>query len=111
MTSFGPTKLVGPVADLTFRRARPSDALALFRLAALDSSRVPRGRVLLAVVGDEPWAAISLDDAHVVSDPFRPAGEVVLLLVERARQERRAQRERERGGRPRRFGLRRAAYV
>jgi hypothetical protein len=113
MTSFGPAKDHGPIAaDLTFRRARASDALALFRLAALDSSRTPRGAVLLAVVGDEPWAAVSLDDLHLVSDPFRPAGDVVLLLLDRAREERRdlRRRERYRGGR-RRFGLRRPAFA
>jgi hypothetical protein len=92
MTSFGPTKTLGPSADLTIRQARPSDTLALFRIAALDSARVPRGRVLLAVVGGEPWAAVSLDDLHAVADPFRPSGELVLLLIERARQVRRAER-------------------
>jgi hypothetical protein len=106
MTSFGPTKTAGPAsADLTIRQARPSDALALFRLAALDSARVPRGRVLLAVVGGEPWAAVSLDDLHAVGDPFRPAGELVLLLLERARQIRRAERAEDKSRRRAAFRL------
>jgi hypothetical protein len=108
MTSFGPTKRIGPSADLTIRLARTSDALALFRLAALDSSRVPRGRVLLAVVGGEPWAAVSIDDSHAVADPFRPSGELLMLLLERARQIRREEKARQRRDERRTGGARRA---
>ena len=54
--------------------------------------------MLVAEVGGELWAAISLDDHHAVADPFRPTGELVALLVERARQLRRSQR-----GRPHRL--------
>jgi hypothetical protein len=50
--------------------------------------------VLVAEVGGELWAAISLDDRHVVADAFRPTGELVALLAERARQLRRVQRGR-----------------
>ena len=32
------------------------------------------------------WAALSLDDGHAVSDPFRPSSEAVWMLAERARQ-------------------------
>jgi hypothetical protein len=71
---------------LTIRMATPSDADALAHLAELDSSRAPQGQVLVAEVGDELWAAISLDDNHLVGDPFRPSGELQFLLVERARQ-------------------------
>jgi hypothetical protein len=71
---------------LTIRRATAGDAAALRRLAALDSSHVPSGTVLIAEVGLEPWAAMSVDDGHAVADPFRLAGEVVLLLAERSRQ-------------------------
>jgi hypothetical protein len=106
MTSFGPTKNPGRAsADLTIRFARTSDALQLFRLAALDSARVPRGRVLLAVVGSEPWAAVSLEDLHAVADPFRPSGELVHLLIERARQVRRAERAEDRRQRRAAFRL------
>src|SRR4051812_17891090 len=73
-------------ASLTIRFAAPQDEPALTRLAELDSSRAPRGAVLMADVGDETWAALSLDDGHAVSDPFRPASEAVWMLAERARQ-------------------------
>jgi hypothetical protein len=86
----GPTKsfeLDAPA--LTLRYATPSDVDAIDRVAQLDSQRAPRGVVLVAEVGDDLWAAISLDDHHAVADPFRPAGELVALLHERARQLRR----------------------
>ena len=50
----------------------------------------------MAEVGGDLWSAISLDDGHIVADPFRPTGELTFLLVERARQIRR--RERGHGG-------------
>ena len=94
-------RLLGPVQEvpsgassLTIRYAGPADAEAIDRLAQLDSRRAPRGVVLIAEVGDELWAAHSLDDSHTVADPFRPTGELVALLVERARQLRRAARDR-----------------
>jgi hypothetical protein len=70
---------------LAMRLALPEDALALERLAALDSTRAPRGVVLIAEVDGEPWAAVSLDDGHLAADPFRPTGELALQLVDRAR--------------------------
>jgi hypothetical protein len=79
---------------LTLRPAVAADADALERLAQLDSRRAPRGDVLVAEVGGELWAAISLDDRHTVADPFRPTGALVALLVERARQLRRSRRVR-----------------
>ncbi len=92
-------RLVGPVqqvparaSSLTLRMAVPADADALDRLAQLDSRRAPRGAVIVAEVGGDLWAAISIDDGHAVADPFRPTGELVALMIERARQLRRAQR-------------------
>jgi hypothetical protein len=91
----GPTQSVAAHSPaLTLRYAVPADAAALDRLAELDSQRAPRGVVLVAEVAGELWAAISLDDHHAIADPFRPTGELVALLVERARQVRRAQRDR-----------------
>ena len=72
--------------SLRIRQARHSDAAAVERLAALDSSHAPRGEVLLAEVGDELWAAFSLEDGHHVADPLRPSADAVLLLGQRARQ-------------------------
>ena len=77
------------MTTLTIRTAMPSDTDALERLAQLDSSAAPKGPVLVGEVGSELWAAISLHDYQVVSDPFRPSGEIAFLLVERARQMRR----------------------
>jgi hypothetical protein len=73
-------------APLRIRQARPADAAAVERLAALDSSQVPAGDVLLAEVGDELWAAYSLEDGHHVADPLRPSANAVLMLAQRGRQ-------------------------
>jgi hypothetical protein len=73
-------------APVTIRLAGPGDAPALRRLAALDSAEPLSGPALVAEVGDEIWAAVSLEDTGAVADPFRPSGELVALLVARARQ-------------------------
>lgn len=86
---------------LTIRQSTSHDSQTLTGLAELDSSRPLHEPALVAEVGDEIWAAVSLRDSRVVADPFRPSGAVVPVLAERARQLRRADR-RERGRR--RFG-------
>ena len=84
---FGPTKLPSSASTtLVLRRATAADAGAVITHAHLDSAPVPRGDVVLAEVGEETWAAVSLEDFQVVADPFRPAGDVVFTLLERARQ-------------------------
>jgi hypothetical protein len=75
-----------PRASVTIRMATPADAAALARLAALDSSPALAGAALVAEVGDELWAAVSLEGSAAIADPFRPSGELLALLVERARQ-------------------------
>ena len=70
--------------NLTIRRATAADESAVRRLAALDSAFPPTGDVLIAEMGDELWAALSLDTGHAVADPFRPSGDVVDLLRFRA---------------------------
>ncbi len=87
-------------APMRIRKARDTDAAAVARLAALDSSHAPDGDVLLAEVGDELWAALSLDDGHAVADPLRPTADAVLILGHRGRQLRHGRRQRV-GGRPR----------
>jgi hypothetical protein len=62
------------------RPARAVDADSLRDLAALDSARPLTGDVLLAVVGGEPAAAISLDTGAVIADPFQPTTHLVDLL-------------------------------
>ena len=92
-------------STLRIRQARHTDAAALEQLASLDSSHTPSGDVLVAEVGEELWAALSLDDGHAVADPLRPSADAVLLLGARGRQLRREQRRREQRrrahGRPR----------
>jgi hypothetical protein len=93
-------RLMGPSQDaspgaigaspLRIRFADEADASALTRLARLDSSRPPRGAVLVAEVGRSIWAALSLDSQQAVSDPRKPTGELVWVLSERAREVRRA---------------------
>src|SRR5262245_55611244 len=75
---------------LTIRHIAPEDVNALRTHSQLDSSREPRAEILVADVGGELWAAISVDDRHTVADPFRPTAEIVALLKARARQLRRA---------------------
>ena len=84
----------GGGARLTIRWATADDAVPIARLARLDDSRPPRGVVLLAEVGQELWAAISLDDGHLIADPFRLSGEVAFDLAQRARKAKRAERGR-----------------
>jgi hypothetical protein len=89
----GPTKRIDPGAhDLTLRYATTADDAALERLAQLDSAHVPAGTVLAAAVDGDVWAAVSIEHGDAVADPFRPTGELVSLLHERARQLRRRPR-------------------
>jgi hypothetical protein len=68
-------------AGVTIRDATGDDDRALERLAQLDSTRVPRGRVALAEIDGELRAAYALDERRVIADPFRRTVEVVDLLL------------------------------
>jgi hypothetical protein len=70
--------------SVTIRPAGPSDAAALDRLAALDSSMPLRGDILVAESGGRVAAALSLRSGRVVSDPFVPTADLVALLRARA---------------------------
>jgi hypothetical protein len=70
--------------SVTIRRARPDDEAALARLAALDSHPRLSGAVLVAEVAGEIWAAAEVDGAWVLADPFRPSGELALMVAQRA---------------------------
>jgi hypothetical protein len=70
--------------SLTIRRSTQADAVALHRLAALDSAYPPTGDMLLAEVDGELWAALDLDTGVAIADPFQPSGELVGLLRFRA---------------------------
>ena len=70
--------------NLTIRLATTSDEFAVRRLAALDSASPPTGDVLLAEMGNELWAALSVDTGTAIADPFRPSADLVDLLRFRA---------------------------
>jgi hypothetical protein len=70
--------------SVTLRRARAEDAPALGRLAALDSHPQLSGAVIVAEVEGEIWAAAEIDGAWVLADPFRPSGELALMVAQRA---------------------------
>jgi hypothetical protein len=66
------------------RPAAPADADALELLARLDSQRPLSGEVLVAVKHGEIVAAIEVDGARVVADPFEPTANVSNVLRFRA---------------------------
>jgi hypothetical protein len=77
---------VGLTGPILIRYSRDDDHVALERLAALDSRKLPKGPFLLAEVGGELVAAAPLDlDAEPLSDPFLPTANVRELLKLRAR--------------------------
>ena len=70
--------------SVTIRRAQAGDEAALAKLAALDSHPRLSGAVLVAEVQGEIWAAAEIDGAWVLADPFRPSGELALMVAHRA---------------------------
>jgi hypothetical protein len=83
-------------STLTIRFAFPDDALALGRLATLDSrDQPPPGPLLVAEADGELRAALSLGDDSVIADPFHPTAGLVELLRTRADQLRSAARARD----------------
>jgi len=88
---------------LTIREAQAADEAALRELAALDSSRVPSGRLLVAEVNGELQAAAPLAGGPAIADPFRPTETLVSLLQLRAAQLRALARRRESSWRRRRL--------
>lgn len=73
-------------STVTLRFGFPDDATAIARLAALDSAEPPRQPLLVAEVGGELRAALSLSDGAVIADPFHATGPLVALLRTRASQ-------------------------
>jgi hypothetical protein len=65
---------------VTIRRAAPTDALLLRRLAQLDTDAPLPGPVLLAESDGMPIAAISLNTGLVAADPFEHTAAAVQLL-------------------------------
>ncbi|MDQ2675663.1 MAG: hypothetical protein M3Y34_02550 [Actinomycetota bacterium] len=67
-------------AEITIRTARDEDMASLARVAARDTHAMPQGRLLVATVGTDVRAAISLDDGAIVADPFHRTAELVEML-------------------------------
>jgi hypothetical protein len=83
--------------SIVIRPSHPGDEAPLRRIAGRDTAPLPSGRLLVALVGDEIRAAISIDDGETVADPFHPTAGLVHMLTARAEQLRRGARHRERG--------------
>ena len=74
------------IPNVRIRIAREDDMQGLERLAALDSAAVPAGRLVVAEVGAELWAARQVDGARAIADPFRPTADLLALLALRCHQ-------------------------
>ena len=98
-TSVAPASTATPVQPIELRLVEAAESGDVHRLAALDEAPEPAGRVLLAIVGGEAVAGLSLGDQRVVANPFRCTRDAIALLRRRA--------EHLSGSRPRRRGLRR----
>jgi hypothetical protein len=72
--------------DMMIRRTTPDDAIALMRLASLDSQPPFGHDALVAVVDGEIRAAVSLADGRAIANPFEHTAELVELLRMRAEQ-------------------------
>jgi hypothetical protein len=66
------------------RFADDDDAHTLRRLAELDSSTAPAGRVLIAEHDGVAVAALAIDEGRAIADPFRHTGVALALLRMRA---------------------------
>ena len=69
---------------ITLRHAVPEDAPTLTQLAQLDCAIVPPSPLLVAEVGGQARAAISLRDGSTIADPFHRTLAVLELLAARA---------------------------
>jgi hypothetical protein len=75
-----------PVTRVTLRYAGAADAQRLRRLAELDSTVAPTGPALVAEVDGRLRAALPLDGAPPIADPFHRGTELIELLRLRAAQ-------------------------
>jgi hypothetical protein len=71
---------------LALRLAHTADASPLKRLAELDEQPDLSGEVLLAWLGSELVAALSVDDGRVIADPFVATSDAISVLELRAHQ-------------------------
>lgn len=71
---------------VTIRWATAADAEPVQLLAELDEAPVPPPPLLVGLVGDELWVAMSAATGAVISHPFRASHPVAALVAESARQ-------------------------
>jgi hypothetical protein len=83
----------GRPAGVVIRPATGADARAVERLAEASERRTPSGLVLVAEVDDDVVAALSVRERYVLTDLWRPTGDVVQLLELRSEQLRAADLE------------------
>jgi hypothetical protein len=81
-----------PEDAVLVRRATTADAARIRTLARLDDRRLTDGPFLVAEIGGEAIAALSMSTGQLVADPFRRTRDAEHLL--RLRAEQVAQRER-----------------
>ena len=67
---------------LSIRPAEPSEDGILRDLSELDATPQLQRPALLAIVDDQPVAALSLTDGRVAADPFTRTEDVLVLLRE-----------------------------
>ncbi len=65
---------------ITLRHATVADEPWIVRLAALDSSDVPEGTLVVAERDGEIVAAVAEDSLQAIADPFKRTADVVALL-------------------------------
>jgi hypothetical protein len=67
---------------LSIRPAEPTEDRILRDLSELDATPQLTRPALLAIVDDQPVAAVSLNDGRIAADPFTRTEDVVVLLRE-----------------------------
>jgi hypothetical protein len=72
---------------ITITHSTVDNSPELWRLAALDDRRAPKGPALLAYVDGELRAAVGIVDGQAVADPFHRTAEIVEILKFQARKE------------------------
>jgi len=70
--------------EITIRAERTEDKSEIARVAGRDTHELPAGPLLVAEVGGNVRAAISLTDGSFVADPFHRTTELVEMLKIRA---------------------------
>jgi hypothetical protein len=80
-----------PTVPITIRRAHPEET-GVLRVAALDSSRVPRAPLLVAEVNGQVRAALSIETGKSIADPFHATRDLLQLLEAHAANTRRRTR-------------------